>query len=319
VARALGSTVWVALAGAVALTAFLGLLTAAGGGQRSLIYGAALLLGSCIGAALLLRRVRRTVARALPIDPDSALDATALILIAILLGFQLGRQLSVDVLAEQARSGPILGPLDVVVQEVPFLLAAFLGVGLFIRRTPGQALERLGLVRPTAWQVGLALAAAGLFVAFSTGVDAVSQVLTPDLARKVSSANQHLFGRLGDPVGIATIALAAGICEETFFRGALQPRLGMILTSITFAAVHTQYGLSLDVAAVFVLSLGLGVLRRLANTTTAIVCHVTYNALVGLGIDQRWLIPALAAETALILLTATIFFTGRVGASRLAK
>jgi membrane protease YdiL (CAAX protease family) len=223
------------------------------------------------------------------------------------------------VLAEQARSGPSLGPLDVIVQELPFLLAAFLGVGLFMRRTPGQALERLGLVRPTLWQVGLALAAAGLFVAFSTAVDALSQLLTPDLARKVSSANQHLFGRLGDPLGIATIALAAGICEETFFRGALQPRVGMILTSIAFAAVHTQYGLSLDVAAVFVLSVGLGVLRRLANTTTAIVCHVTYNGLVGLGIDQRWLIPALAGEAALILLTATIFFTGRVGASRLAK
>lgn len=308
-----------ALAGAVALTAFLGLLTLAGGGRGSAVYGGALLLGSGTGAALLLRRVRHAVARVLPIDPDSALDATALVLVAILLCFQLGHQLSVDVLAEQARSGPALGPLDVIVQEVPFLVAAFLGVGLFIRRTPGQALERLGLVRPNLWQIGLALAAAGLFVAFSTGVDAASQLLTPDLARKVSSANQHLFGRLGDPLGIATIALAAGVCEETFFRGALQPRLGMILTSIAFAAVHTQYGLSLDVAAVFVLSVGLGVLRRLANTTTAIVCHVTYNGLVGLGIDQRWLVPALAGETALILLTAAIFFTGRVGASRLAK
>jgi len=99
----------------------------------------------------------------------------------------------------------------------------------------------------------------------------------------------------------------------------MQRVIGYAIATIAFAAVHTQYGLSLDVAAVFVLSVGLGVLRRLANTTTAIVCHVTYNGLVGLGIDQRWLIPALAGEAALILLTATIFFTGKVGASRLAK
>jgi CAAX protease family protein len=320
VGRALGSASWAGLGVAIALTGLLGLESFLTPPQfHSRAYGAAILLGSLAAGAILIPAVRRAVARLLPIDPGSALDATALILIAILLGFQLGSQLGSDVLADQARFGPALRPLDLIVQEIPFLLAAFLGVGLFIRRSPGQAMERLGLVRPALWQIGLALAAAGLFVAFSSGVDALSQALTPDIARKVNTANQRLFGQLADPVGIATIALSAGICEEIFFRGALQPRVGLVLTSITFAAVHTQYGLSLDVMAVFVLSLGLGALRRIANTTTAIVCHVVYNTLVGIGLDQRWLVPAAAVETGLILLTATIFFTTRVGGSRLAK
>jgi membrane protease YdiL (CAAX protease family) len=318
--RALGSASWAGLGVVVALTGFLGLVSLLAPPQfHSPAYGAALLLGSLAAGAILVPAVRRAVSRLVPIDPGSALDATALVLIAILLGFQLGNQLGSDVLADQAHFGPALRPLDLIVQEIPFLLAAFLGVGVFIRRDPGQAMERLGLVRPSLWQIGLALAAAGLFVAFSSGVDALSQALTPDIARKVNTANQRLFGQLGDPVGIATIALSAGICEEIFFRGALQPRVGLFLTSITFAAVHTQYGLSLDVMAVFVLSLGLGALRRIANTTTTIVCHVVYNALVGIGLDQSWLVPAVAVETGLIILTATIFFTTRVGGPRLAK
>jgi membrane protease YdiL (CAAX protease family) len=287
--------------------------------QRSVVYGVSVLAASCLAASLLLRPVREAVGRVLPLDPASGLDVTALFLVVILLGYLIGNQLSVDVLAEQARSGPSLQPIDVIAQELPFLVAGFLGVGLFTRRSLTASLDRLGLVRPTAWQVCLGLAAAGLFLVFSGGVEALSQLLTPQLAQKVNTANQRLFGRLGDPVGVATIALAAGICEETLFRGALQPRLGLILTSIAFAAVHSQYGISLDVVAVFVLALCLGAIRRFTNTSTAIVAHVTYNAMVGLGVAGRWLPLAVAGEAALILLTAVFFFTSRVGASRLAK
>jgi membrane protease YdiL (CAAX protease family) len=311
---------WALLGGGVFLAALLGLLTIlAPPSQRSLVYGLVVLAASGIAAALLLRPVRQVVARVLPTDPDSGLDATALVLLVILLGFLVGNQLSADVLAEQARAGPSLQPIDVIAQELPFLAAAFLGVGLLTRRSLTASLDRLGLVRPAGWQVFLALAAAGVFLAFSTGVEALSQVLTPQLAEKVSNANQRLFGRLDDPTGVATIALAAGICEETIFRGALQPRLGIILTSVAFAAVHSQYGVSLDVLAVFVLALCLGAMRRFANTTTAVIAHVAYNAMVGFNVGERWLPVAIAAEAALLLLAAGLFFTGRVGTSRVAK
>jgi uncharacterized protein len=319
-ARALGSALWGLLAAVVLISGLLGLWTIlAPPSERSVVYGLMILGASCIAAALLFPRVREIVARALPIDPSSGLDSTALVLVVILLGFLIGNQLSADVLAEQARAGPSLQPLDVIAQEVPFLLAGFLGVGLFTRRSPTASLDRLGLVRPAGWQVFLALAAAGVFIAFSGGMETLSQVLTPQLAEKVNNANQRLFGSLDDPAGVATIALAAGICEETLFRGALQPRLGLVLTSVAFAAVHSQYGISLDVLAVFVLALCLGAIRRFTNTTTAIIAHVTYNALVGFNVGQRWLPVALAAEAALIFLAAGLFFTGRVGASRFAK
>src|SRR5262249_61273750 len=114
-----------------------------------------------------------------------------------------------------------LGPAALGLQEVPFLLAAVLGVGLFIRRTPRAATARLGVEKPTGWQVVLALAAAGAFYAFGIGMDALSHLLTPDLAGKVDAANRRLFGQLDDPLGIATIALSAGICAELLVPGAL--------------------------------------------------------------------------------------------------
>jgi uncharacterized protein len=314
--RAAGAAAWPALMAVSAICVLGGLLLATS--QPTRVFGAVLAVAGGVSAALLLQPVRASLARLLPIDPDSSLDATALVLTVILVGLQLANQLGADVLTEQATSGPQLEPIDLIAQEVPFLVLAFLGVGFLTRRRLKPALDRLGLVRPAPWQIALALAGAGVFFAFSTGVEALSQFLTPDLAHKVDTANQRLFGRLGDPVGIATIALAAGICEEVLFRGALQPRLGLVWTSIVFAAVHSQYGLSLDVVAVFVLALCLGLMRRFFNTTTALTCHVAYDALVGLGVPQAWLIPALGAEIALVALTLGAFFTTRVGAPRVA-
>jgi len=309
----LGSAIWVLLAIVAATCLFLALITLA-----VPTYAVVLVVTGAAVGLLISETTRQQLARVIPIDPRSAVHATALALSVVLVGSQLASQLSGDVLTQQASSGPALGPADLVANELPFLIAAFLGVGLFIRRRPAAALERLGLVRPTPWQVLLAVGAAGLFFAFGTGMDALAHVVTPGIAHKVDSANQHLFGQLIDPTGIATIALSAGIAEEALFRGAMQPRLGILWTALVFAAVHTQYGLSLDAAAVFVLALGLGALRWLTNTTTSTVCHVVYNTIVGIGLGGPLLLPAVAVEVLLVLAGTAALFTGRLGRLRTA-
>lgn len=314
-AAVLGRAVWLLLAMVAAMSILLAVLSLAGG---SLAYAAVLLVTGIAAAILIAEPARVALARVLPIDPRSAVHATAVVLSVVLVGSQLASQLAVDVLSQQATTGAPLGPLDLIAQEAPFLLAAVLGVGLFIRRGPRATLDRLGLVRPSAWQLVLALGAAGLFYAFGNGADALSHVVTPGIADKVAAANQRLFGQLVDPAGIATIALSAGICEEALFRGAMQPRLGILWTALVFAAVHTQYGLSVDAAAVLVLAVGLGILRRFTNTTTSTVCHVVYNTLVGVGIAGVWLGPALAVEAGLLLAGLAAFFTGRLGSLRTA-
>jgi membrane protease YdiL (CAAX protease family) len=255
-------------------------------------------------------------ARFLPIDPDSALDATAMVLVLVTIGYQLANQLAIDVLAQQASLRP-LGPGEMIAQEVPFLLAAFLGVGLLIRRSPRQTLRRLGWVLPSPWQILLALAAAGLFYAFGNGADRLTHLLTPATAHRLDVVNQRLFGGLHGPGGIAVLALSAGICEETLFRGAIQPRLGLVVAALVFAALHTEYGLTIDEIAVFVLALGLGAIRQLTNTTSSIVCHIVYDTLVAVGVGGSWLIAALVVEAGLILVSFVAYVSGRLQPSDL--
>ncbi len=268
-------------------------------GAQLAYMGGGLFAAGLISAVPILPAARRRLARVLPIDPASMVHMVALTLSVLLVGFQLVTQLTTDVLAQEAASGQTLTPFDLIVQEIPFLIIALAGVGIFLRRTPREAIRRLGIVRPRLWQIGLGLAAAGAFYALGIGFDALGQLLTPSTAQKVNAANQRIFGGLGDAAGIATLALAAGICEETLFRGAIQPRLGIIWTSLVFASVHTQYGLSFDALAVFVLACGLGLLRRYANTTTSMISHIAYNSLVGIGLAGTALYAGIGVEAVL--------------------
>lgn len=321
----LGTVIWILLAMVGAVCIIVALVTVAftqptrsSGAPDLILYAAVFFLTGVVAAALVSEGVRSAVARVMPVDPRSAVHATALVLTIVLVGSQLANQVAVDVLSQQASTGPVLSPVDLVVQEIPFLLAALLGVGLFVRRSPTQALDRLGLVRPTPWQIVFGLAAAFAFFAFGNGMDALNHLITPGTAQKVEAANQRLFGQLGSPLGIATIALSAGICEEALFRGAMQPRLGILWTAIVFTAVHTQYGLSLDAVAVLILAIGLGLVRRLANTTTSTVCHVVYNSLVGVGVSGVLLGPAVLVGAALAVVSVGAFLTGRLGSLRTA-
>lgn len=284
----LGAVTWVCLLILALVFALYGLGAAAYGTARSSSgqggFGLLTAASGIAAGAVLARPVRSWLARALPIDPGSAVHATALVLSILLFGTQVSQQLTADVVARQAAVAAPLTPLDLIAQEIPFLLLALAGVGLFVRRGTGATLDRLGLVVPQPWQVLLALAAAGAFFAFSSGADALAHQLTPQSANEVQNATGRIFGELATPLGIATIAVAAGICEEVFFRGALQPRLGLVWTALLFAAVHSQYGLSIDALAVLTLAICLGLMRRYMNTTSSAVCHVAYNALVGIGV-----------------------------------
>ena len=274
-----------------------GLVQAGPGGQQVGL-DAGIMATAAVAAVLAARPVRERLARFLPIDPDSPVHAYALVLAVILFGTQVSTILFVDVLAVD-QTLPPLSIADVLASETPFLVMALAGVGLYIRRNVAVTAERLGLVRPAWWQIALALAAAGGFFSLVQGADWLSHTLTPGVASQVDKTTQHVFGGLNDPTGIVAIALLPGICEEILFRGALQPRLGVVVTALLFTSIHTQYGLSFDALAVFVVAIGLGLIRKYTNTTTSSLCHVTYNLLAGVGIAGLFG-PAVAVEVVLV-------------------
>ena len=281
-----------------------------GPGVQKTALDAGIMATGAVAAILAARTVRERIGRVLPIDPDSPVHAYALVLAVILFGTQLATILFADVLAID-QTLPSLSIADVLASETPFLIMALAGVGLFIRRNTAGAAERLGLVRPAWWQVALALAAAGAFFALVQGADWLSHQWTPGVASQVDRTTQHVFGGLNDPIGIAAIALLPGICEEILFRGALQPRLGLLVTAVLFTSIHTQYGLSFDALSVLIVAIGLGLIRKYTNTTTSSVCHVTYNLLAGVGVAGGLIGGAVAVELGLVALAGYGLWSSR--------
>lgn len=277
-----------------------GLVEAGPGGQRAGL-DVGIMATAVIAATLAARPVRERIAGVLPIDPDSPVHAYALVLAVIWFGTQVATIAFVDVLAAD-QAAPPLSLADLAASELPFLILALAGVGLYIRRNGAGAAERLGLTRPAWWQVPLALAAAGAFFAFIAGADELGRLLTPDVAGQVSKTTDHVFGGLQNPLGIAALALIPGVCEEILFRGALQPRIGLLPTAILFASIHTQYGLSFDAASVLVVAIGLGLIRKYTNTTTSVISHVGYNLLAGIPIAAGLLPIAVVVELGLVAL-----------------
>lgn len=120
----------------------------------------------------------------------------------------------------------------------------------------------------------LGLAAAGAVIAASSW-----------LTRRVA-AGELLARALADAVGPLRpgqawlLALASGIGEEAFFRGALQPVAGLWLTSLLFAAAHFVPRRELLLWSAFSLAAGL-VLGTLyegtGNLLAPTVAHVVVN------------------------------------------
>jgi uncharacterized protein len=179
--------------------------------------------------------------------------------------------------------GGRLSPGTVLTSQLPFLVVALLGVGVGVRRNLRETLGRLGYGVISIQQLGIVVLFVGAALALSAAADAIFASLQPDLYRKVGEISDLLFNPRGlSPISAVLFALlvgvGAGLGEETLFRGAVQPVLGIAATSVLFASMHIQYGPSLLLVYVFLLSVGLGSLRKYINTTASFLAHAGYNS-----------------------------------------
>lgn len=97
---------------------------------------------------------------------------------------------------------------------------------------------------------------------------------------RLARALAALLGRLttGECV---TLALASGIGEEAFFRGAMQPALGLAATSVVFALAHFAPRRELLPWTAFSLAAGLalgGLFEATGNLLAPVVAHAVVNA-----------------------------------------
>jgi membrane protease YdiL (CAAX protease family) len=236
----------------------------------------AIVIGGVLGLVFLLPPVQRAVARVIPLRPGSPVDYLTVVIGLQLVAQQIGSKVP-------TATTPVT-IADMLAQDIPLVILAFVGVGLFVRRSPSQAAQRLGWVPPRSQRWWL-VAVVGIFVflAVAAGIEQVANKLSPSSQQQVINATNVLFSRFNNPLGVVLLGVLPAVMEETLFRGALLPRLGVVVTTILFAALHTQYAITFATLEVFVLGIGLGVLRvRSDSTLPCMVTHAGYNIAVGL-------------------------------------
>jgi hypothetical protein len=176
--------------------------------------------------------------------------------------------------AMEGRTKPIIGPRGMVMQ-MALALALALGISAIFGR---QALSDL-LLQGTPWQTQLAWGIAiGLLFA-CPAVVLIKRASRFDafyrqMIELVSRADLSGFNPLW-------FSLCAGVGEEMLFRGALQPLLGLWLTSVIFTALHYQTGSfrtmnrmkAVYAFLVFFASLILGTVFSQIGLVAAIVTH----------------------------------------------
>jgi membrane protease YdiL (CAAX protease family) len=242
--------------------------------RSALLLGVPLTVAGALGLLYLWSRLQRAVARLIPVRPGSPIVHLTVVLGLLLVAQQIGAQVE---------AGKPLTIGDLLAQDIPLLLLCFVGVGVFVRRTPREAIERLGLLPPRQkrwWLV--AILGVGVFMAVAFAIEALANVVAPNQQKQLTDVTTVLFSHFNNPAAVIFLGVLAGVVEETLFRGALVPRFGVIISAILFAALHTQYAVSFATLEVFVLGLGLGWLRvRSGSTLPSIATHAGYDIAVG--------------------------------------
>jgi hypothetical protein len=160
---------------------------------------------------------------------------------------------------------------------VGYIVLAFASVGYLVRRSLRQVMARLGITPLRLTEIATVGAGVAALWLFNAGSEWFQRGAFPELWASDQEFTESL-ARIMSPAQMVLLGLSAGIGEEITLRGALQPRLGIVLTSLLFAALHVQYSWY-GIASLFVFGVILGLIRKWGGTTAAIAVHAVYNTL----------------------------------------
>jgi uncharacterized protein len=139
------------------------------------------------------------------------------------------------------------------------------------------------------WQllagVAAGAVAAGVILFFSTRPPMQQALDDFAIFRILSNTKFTTFDRV-------QVSFFAGVGEELLFRGAIQPLIGIWLTSVIFIAIHgyisfRSAGHVLFTLLLFGLSMLLGVLFEVAGLIAAMTAHAVYDYIMLKWVDIR--------------------------------
>lgn len=255
------------------------------------------------GAMCYLEQVRHFLSRYIPLNPHSSVHTNALAtvitisILSVLPLLALGQppllKLLAGISSTQAnaldQSSMVRSTFYTLIWTVP---CTIFSVGWLTQRRWGEALNRLGFVRPKLRNVitGVVVAV-GLVVLvrlLSAMIDYVWGAM--GWAKTDSESFMKLMAFALTPIGALIVAVTAGLGEELAVRGVLQPRLGILLSNLFFTSLHAfQYNFD-ALLVVFIIGTVMGFLRRRTNTTTSAIAHGVYDlillVLTGMGLSN---------------------------------
>ena len=153
----------------------------------------------------------------------------------------------------------------------PFALA------FYEKKTWEKTLKEL-LIRPLPKIKPTVVSALKIFAVFFIVLIALN-LLFLKLGLNEADKVREVVSKQGFLALVFAVTLAP-IGEELLFRGYLQKRLGIILSSLVFAAFHVAYGSYTEVIAAFSFSIIAGLeLRKTKNVYACILSHALFNGL----------------------------------------
>jgi membrane protease YdiL (CAAX protease family) len=240
--------------------------------------GGWLIMGLGLALVLpLIKPFRALLGRVTPMDASSPIDMMGLgIILAVSVYF------GYSLIAAPVQPGDLepasIGAL--IVNVITFAALGYFAVGLFVYRSPRQATSRLGLTvpKPTDVLVGLVTVIPAFLLSFIGSLLTVA--FQPDVLDSLTETTQDLTSGIQTPIGALVLGASTGIGEELLFRGAIQPRYGIILTSALWALLHTQYQFSFVILGLFGVGILFGLIRKYVGTTAVVIAHAVYNIAV---------------------------------------
>jgi len=220
---------------------------------------------------------RRLVAMVTPLDPASTVDMMGLGVILLLIVYFV-RVITVETGSDITT--PAVTIASQVINVLFFVFVAYVAVGTNIYRSQQEATARLGLRWPTLPDIVVGVAAVIPAFILSMMGSLLTLWFQPDLFENLGDTMEEMSS--GTHVVLLNVLLfaSAGLGEEILFRGAIQPRFGIVLAAAFWALVHTQYQFSYVVLGLFMVGVLFGLMRRHVSTTSAIIAHALYNAAV---------------------------------------
>lgn len=169
-------------------------------------------------------------------------------------------------------------------QLLGLVILALASVGFMIRRNGRETLDRLGIGSMNVSHLGIVILGTAALYGLNAGADWIERTYFHGLWQEDQRVNEMIAAGLGGG-GALLLGLTAGVGEEVTLRGALQPKLGLLVTSLLFAALHVQYSV-FGIGVIFLLGLLLGWIRLRTNTTVAIAVHALYDVVAVLSVGM---------------------------------